>query len=199
MKNLAFIFVLVLLLSACGSETTEPEAAANETAVSEEIVEAEAIPTPIEEETKEIEETIPVEVPETEEVSVEPEEEFEVSAEEPEESVYTHGSGTITAEEIKALVPDYFGPGEVKSMEVNGGNIFVSVSMETGDLFTPTDLAVNSYSQLSDELLFYDGWDRLVVEFMGIGTVDMYISEAESNEYGDYFPTLAIEEDLNNY
>ncbi|MCP2033572.1 hypothetical protein L1279_000555 [Planomicrobium sp. HSC-17F08] len=214
MKNLVVIFVLVLLLSACGSETKGPEVTANKAAVSEEIVEAEATPPPIEEEakeaketeeteeieeieeTEETEETLPVEVDEAEEVSVEQEEEFEDPVEEPEESVYTLGSGTITAEEIKALVPDYFGAGEVKAVEVNGEDIFVSVNMETEDLFTPADLAVNSYSQLSDELLFYDGWNRLTVEFIGIGTIDMNISEAESNEFGDYFPTLVIEERL---
>ncbi|WP_162785175.1 hypothetical protein [Bacillus sp. P14.5] len=55
---------------------------------------------------------------------------------------------------------------------------------------------MNRYSQLSDELLYYEGWGVLTVTFPGVGTVSMNRMEKETNDYGDYFPMATIEERL---
>jgi hypothetical protein len=36
----------------------------------------------------------------------------------------------------------------------------------------------------------------LTIEFSGIGEVSMNRSEKETNDYGDYFPTIEIENQL---
>ena len=56
--------------------------------------------------------------------------------------------------------------------------------------FSAEDLAVNGYSQLSDELLNHEGWQVLTVTYPGAGTISMNRNEKETNKFGDYFPTL---------
>lgn len=55
-------------------------------------------------------------------------------------------------------------------------------------------MAVNGYSQLADELLKHEGWQTLTVTYANVGSVSMNRNEKETNEIGDYFPTLKIEE-----
>jgi hypothetical protein len=57
-------------------------------------------------------------------------------------------------------------------------------------------VAVNRFSQLSDELLNHEGWQILTVTYANVGSISMNRNEKETNEYGDYFPTLEIEERL---
>ena len=63
-------------------------------------------------------------------------------------------------------------------------------------MFTSEDIAVNIYSQLSDELLYHEGWEVLTIIHPNIGTISMNRNEKETNEYGDYFPTMEIENSL---
>ncbi|MEW4286077.1 hypothetical protein [Priestia koreensis] len=62
----------------------------------------------------------------------------------------------------------------------------------------PKDLAVSRYSQVSDALLKKQGWDTLTIEYTNVGTISMNRGEKETNEIGDYFPSLKIEKHLNS-
>lgn len=104
----------------------------------------------------------------------------------------------ISADEVQELI-EYMIIGEndeLLSVEVVDGEIKASIKKASNDLFPEKDIAVNSYSQISDELLNRDDWDILTIEFVGVGTISMNRSESESNEFGSYFPTLEIENKL---
>ncbi|GAE32717.1 hypothetical protein [Halalkalibacter hemicellulosilyticus] len=58
------------------------------------------------------------------------------------------------------------------------------------------DLAVTNYSRAGDFLLEHDGWDVLTIDFPSVGEVSMHRAEKESNDVGDYFQTLSIEDKL---
>lgn len=49
------------------------------------------------------------------------------------------------------------------------------------------ELEISNYSSVSDELLRYDGWDVLKVNYPNLGSVNMKESEKMSNEYGYYY------------
>lgn len=68
--------------------------------------------------------------------------------------------------------------------------------LKQNDMFSAEDMAVNRYSQLSDELLNHEGWEILTISYTNIGTISMNRIEKETNEFGDYFPTMKIEERL---
>jgi len=105
----------------------------------------------------------------------------------------------ITAEKAKEIVEDY-SIGENESLydfSFENGEIQATVVLAPNELFPAKDLAVNAYSQLSDELLNHEGWQILTITYAGVGTISMHRDEKETNDFGDYFPTLEIEERLN--
>ncbi|WP_051865538.1 hypothetical protein [Metabacillus indicus] len=101
--------------------------------------------------------------------------------------------GEINEDGIKEIVDNHLG-GE---FSFENGEIKAIADISGYDIGSPEDVAVSSYANLSDELLFYTGWETLTVTFINVGTVSMNRSEKETNEYGDYFPTMEIEERLN--
>ncbi|MGP1909372.1 hypothetical protein ACTSEZ_14505 [Metabacillus sp. JX24] len=101
--------------------------------------------------------------------------------------------GEIKEDGIKEIVDNHLG-GE---FSFENGEIKAIADLSGYDIGSPEDVAVSSYAKLSDELLFYTGWETLTVTFLNVGTISMNRSEKETNEYGDYFPTMEIEERLN--
>jgi hypothetical protein len=170
-------FAFFLTLAACGAEEAEESV-------------DDAIDEPLTEEVEREEE--PVEDPIQEEVQEEVEKEMEEPVEEP------APAAALTEAEVKELIA-YHAIGEADSLSdvsVQNREIKATISLGPTDPFSPSDMAVTRYSQLSDELLTHEGWDTLTVTFSNIGTVSMHRDEKESNEYGDYFPSLQIEERL---
>ncbi|MBS4207489.1 hypothetical protein [Bacillus sp. FJAT-50079] len=107
-------------------------------------------------------------------------------------------SQTITEEGLKETI-EYYGMGEgdtLVSASLENGEIKAVINVAPSDLFSAEDLAVTRYSQLSDELLDYEGWEVLTIEYVDVGTISMQRTEKASNEYGDYFPTAEIEKRL---
>ncbi|MEH7883661.1 hypothetical protein V7654_04975 [Bacillus sp. JJ1609] len=105
----------------------------------------------------------------------------------------------ITAEKVKEIVEDYsVGENEnLNDFSFENGEIKATVVLAPSELFPAKDLAVNAYSQLSDELLYHEGWQILTITYANVGTIRMNRNEKETNDFGDYFPTLEIEERLN--
>ncbi|MTH54100.1 hypothetical protein GKZ89_11835 [Bacillus mangrovi] len=100
--------------------------------------------------------------------------------------------GEINEDGIKKIVDNHLG-GEYS---FDNGEISATADLSGYDIGSPEDVAVSSYANLSDELLYYTGWETLTVTFLNVGTISMNRSEKETNEYGDYFPTMEIEERL---
>jgi Skp family chaperone for outer membrane proteins len=101
----------------------------------------------------------------------------------------------ITADKVQEIINDY--SYVVNNVSFKNGEINATIELAPMDQFSAKDLAVNEYSQLSDELLNYEGWQVLTVTYPGAGTISMNRNEKETNNFGDYFPTLKIEERLN--
>ena len=75
--------------------------------------------------------------------------------------------------------------------------IKVTIELAPHDQLENEDLAISSYSQMSDALLDLDGWETLNVEYVDVGKIIMNRSEKEINEYDmDYFPTEVIKDRL---
>lgn len=126
-------------------------------------------------------------------------EEAEAAAEAKAEAEAAQSQLPITAEQAKEIVEDYsIGENEsLNDFSVKNGEIKAMVVLAPSDLFPAKDLAVNAYSQLSDELLNHEGWQILTITYAGVGTISMNRNEKETNDFGDYFPTLEIEERIN--
>ncbi|WP_419955063.1 hypothetical protein ACN6MT_05685 [Neobacillus niacini] len=101
----------------------------------------------------------------------------------------------ITADKVQEIISDY--SYVVNNVSFNNGEINATIELAPMEQFSANDLAVNEYSSLSDELLNYEGWQVLTVTYPGAGTISMNRNEKETNSFGDYFPTLKIEERLN--
>ncbi|MCM3569341.1 hypothetical protein [Neobacillus mesonae] len=104
----------------------------------------------------------------------------------------------MTVDKVKEIIRDYsLGENdELNNVSFENGEIKATIQLAPMEQFSPEDLAVNGYSQLSDELLNYEGWKILTVTYPGAGTISMNRNEKETNNFGDYFPTLKIEERL---
>ncbi|GAB6552439.1 hypothetical protein bcgnr5378_05570 [Bacillus cereus] len=121
--------------------------------------------------------------------------EVEVSTADAEPAV--EQSQQLTVDKVKEIVESYVGVNDkLNNISVENGEIKATIVLGSNDLFPAKDMAVNRYSQLSDELLNHEGWQTLNVTFANIGSISMNRNEKESNEIGDYFPTLEIEERL---
>ena len=184
MKKLLLILTVTLLfLVACNSEEATSEEPVNS--------EAQTAEEPVIEE-------VQVEDTSTEEPVEEPAEAAvgEVVTEETIPEV--ESSESLTEQEVNEII-DYYAIGEgdvLSDVTVKNGEIKATIDLAPNEMFSGEDMAVNRYSQLSDELLNHEGWDILTVTYSNIGTVSMNRMEKETNDYGDYFPTLTIEERL---
>ena len=104
----------------------------------------------------------------------------------------------MTVDKVKEII-EYYSIGEndkLNNVSFENGEIKATIALAPDELFSAKDIAVNRYSQLSDELLNHDGWKILTVTFANIGSISMNRNEKETNEFGDYFPTLEIEDRL---
>lgn len=104
----------------------------------------------------------------------------------------------LTEVQVREII-DYYGSGEgdkLTNVSFVNGEIKATIDLTPNKMFPARDKAVNRYSQLSDELLNHEGWQILTVTYANIGSISMNRNEKETNEFGDYFPTLEIEERL---
>ncbi|MGF2618108.1 hypothetical protein FZC84_22160 [Rossellomorea vietnamensis] len=187
MKTGFILLASLLVLVGCGTNEVVQE---EETEVMEqvELPEEEVEEAPI----VESEETIPEEAVIEEEQPVEESDVAEEAVEVQEEEL-----SSITSEEVNAIVNSYIGIEDTPAdVSFENGEINTTIHLESDGSIPLIDLAVNRYSQLSDELLYYEGWEVLTVTFPGVGTVSMNRMEKETNDYGDYFPMVTIEERL---
>lgn len=166
-----------ILLSACGQDQVEEaEIEELEEIQSEEIQEEPAIEETIEETAVEEVESQPIEAEPAKEVT------------EPVSSAY----GTLTEDTARSVIGDLlYNAGDIQTLSFQNGHISIDV---TG--LGSADEAANWYMQLSDELLFYDGLQSLTVQFAPYGTVGFSVNEAETSDFGTYFPYEEIEEQL---
>lgn len=104
----------------------------------------------------------------------------------------------LTVDDVKEII-EYYSIGEndkLNNVSVENDEIKANIVLASNNLFPAKDMAVNSYSQLADELLKHEGWQTLTVTYVNIGSISMTRNEKETNEVGDYFPVLKIEERL---
>lgn len=196
MKIVLYIIMIGLFfLAACTTQQESNDSISNQESTKEDTEESSS-EMMSEEEIESLEEETSEEV---EEKTISSEEDT-VDAEEEaiEESSEEETIKQITTEEIKEII-EYYSLGEDDSLgnySFENGEIKATVELAPSELFPAEDMAVNAYSQLSDELLYYEGWSILTVTYAGVGSISMNRNEKESNEYGDYFPTLSIEDRL---
>ncbi|MBM7598485.1 cobalamin biosynthesis protein CobT [Virgibacillus halotolerans] len=182
-KVLGVGIILIMLLGACGQRGAEPAEEDQEDRQTDQI----------EDISRE-----PEEEPEEEVVELGDTEDIENDESEEQEESIDDTSQSMTEDELREII-EYTGIGEgdeLVSATIENEEIKAVINLGEFELFTIEDLAVTRYSQLSDELLDHEGWEKLTIEFSDIGTITMDRSDAESNEYGEYFPTLEIEDRL---
>ncbi|MGG0151906.1 hypothetical protein ABEY14_07345 [Bacillus mycoides] len=104
----------------------------------------------------------------------------------------------MTVDKVKEIIEYYSigGNDKLNNVSVENGEIKATIVLAPNELFSAKDMAVNGYSKLSDELLNHKGWQILNVTYTNIGSISMNRNEKETNEFGDYFPTLEIEKRL---
>ncbi|MFE7378393.1 hypothetical protein ACFU6E_27955 [Bacillus cereus] len=114
------------------------------------------------------------------------------------ESVVEQSLHQLTVDNVKEII-EYYSIGEndkLNNVSVENGEIKANIVLASNNLFPAKDMAVNRYSQLSDELLKHEGWQTLTITYANIGSISMTRNDKETNEIGDYFPVLKIEERL---
>lgn len=186
MKNLLYIGAMsALLLSAC-SEAEKP------------IPENKTIenPIPSEQANKNAEEK----VKEEEKQKAKEDEAKALAEQEVKEEPEDLAVAEITVNEAKEII-EYSGMGEgdkLVNLNVGNGEIKAVIDLAPSQFNLPAkELAVTSYQMASDELLTVEGWNTLTIEYAGVGTISMNVSEKESNEFNMYyFPSEIITERL---
>jgi len=133
-----------------------------------------------------------------EEMGVENEENNSDDSDDPNE---TNEVEVLDESEVTELL-EYSALGEgdsISSLTIEGREVNVVVEIADNDIFDDKSiLAETVYSRAGDELLEYDEWEVLTIEFVDVGTVSLHKDERETNEYDkDYFPTEKIIEQLN--
>lgn len=83
----------------------------------------------------------------------------------------------------------------VNDFKTEDGIVYASIQLAEGMLDDVT-MAEAHYSSISDSMLSVEGWDTLTINFEDVGEISFKRDEAESNEYGSYFPTKRIMEKL---
>lgn len=119
--------------------------------------------------------------------------------EEAKENQAAETSQSLTEAQVKEML-EYYSIGEndkLVNFSFIDGEIKATIDLAQNELISDKDMAVNRYTQLSDELLNHEGWQILTIAYSNIGTISMNRNEKESNEFGDYFPTMEIEDRLN--
>ncbi|WHY00307.1 hypothetical protein [Neobacillus sp. DY30] len=104
----------------------------------------------------------------------------------------------LTKAQVKEII-DFYGAGkgdQLSNFSFVNGEIKATVNLAPKKMFPAKDIAVNRYSQLSDELLKHEGWNILTITYPAVGTISMHRNEKETNDKGDYFPTMVIKEKL---
>ena len=59
-------------------------------------------------------------------------------------------------------------------------------------------MAESRYSSIGDGLLEVNGWEKLTINFVGVGEISINRDEVETNDVGSFFPTAKIMEQLGN-
>ncbi|MGE8036845.1 hypothetical protein [Lysinibacillus sp. NPDC093692] len=179
MKKLFYIGAMsALLLAACGEEKVEETDKAQE-----ELDKAKE---------KEVEQA-------NKEAELKAKEEEERKAKEVEEKAGDLAEKEITVNEAKEIFEDWLSENDkLVSLTIENGEIKAVINLGPNKFNLPLEnMAVTSYSSVSDALLEEEGWNTLTIEYVGVGTVSMDISEKESNELGmNYFPVATITEKL---
>lgn len=82
----------------------------------------------------------------------------------------------------------------ITDLEINGEEITLTISVGDDEMFEDKTITAESlFSRVGEELLQYDGWEVLTVEFTDIGTISLDRYQSEVNEYGmEYFPLDVI-------
>ena len=180
MKNILYILLTaLLLLAACNAEEPNNNQSTDE---------------PVKEE---VEDTTEEKPDESEEESVKNDTEEKLN-EQSQENQPQETPQPITEDQVKEIIND-IGVGEgdqLSNVSFVNGEIKATIALAPNEMVPAKDMAVNRYSQLSDELLNHEGWDILTIVYPSIGTISMNRNEKETNEFGDYFPTMVIEERL---
>ncbi|WP_460291326.1 hypothetical protein, partial [Bacillus cereus] len=103
--------------------------------------------------------------------------EVEVAAAEPEPAV-EQSQQQLTVDEVKEIFENYVGVNDkLNDVSVENGEIKATIVLAPDNLFPAKDMAVNRYSQLSDELLNHEGWQTLTVTYANIGSISMNRNE----------------------
>lgn len=178
MKKILYIMsVSILLLAGCNAE--EPK---NNQSTNEPIEETEEKPND----------------PEQVLTEQQKEDHEEKSNEQSQESQPQEKPQPLTEVQVREIIGDYgIGEGDkLTNVSFGNGEIKATIDLAPNEMFPARDMAVNRYSQLSDELLNHEGWQILSITYPTIGTISMNRNEKKTNELGDYFPTIVIEERL---
>lgn len=137
-----------------------------------------------------------------EEITFEETEETNNNQKENEQSTQIQDSSEnkdTSLDKIKEAVQNNIGKGEqIKDFKLENKSIIVNIDLGTPSSNIPLkDLAISRYSSISDNLLEYDSWDTLTINFENVGTVTLNANEASSNTSGKYFESSLIEKQLN--
>ncbi|MCP3026622.1 hypothetical protein [Halobacillus sp. A5] len=104
-----------------------------------------------------------------------------------------------SSDQVKSEI-EYGGMSEEDTLEditFENGEINAVIRLAEDDLLSTDDSAMTRYSQSSDHLLQFDGWDVLTIEYVDIGEASFSRDQAESNESGgEFFPTSQIEKQI---
>lgn len=176
MKKFLFLLLSVgLLLSACGSDEPKEENAVND---DQEVADS----NDVEVEAVNDEEDLSEEESVAEEDNLSDEEKEAIDADQVRE-LLEHSVLGETDELKDVMIEDE----EIKAVIEIGENELID---------DPSMLAETVYSRAGEELLPYEGWNVLTIEFVDIGTVSMEREQKEENEFGEYFPTEEIMKQL---
>ncbi|QTB26326.1 hypothetical protein [Lysinibacillus sphaericus] len=123
----------------------------------------------------------------------------ELKAKEIEEKARDIAEKEIEVNEVKEIFEDWLGENDkLISLTIENSEIKAVINLGPNSFNIPLEnMAVTSYSSVSDALLEKEGWNTLTIKYVDIGTVSMNVSEKESNELGmNYFPVAVITERL---
>lgn len=103
----------------------------------------------------------------------------------------------VNLDELKETIEMNIGEDDtLKDVKYEGNDIFIEVLLDDDGVFEPKDLAISRYSSITDELLENPHWENISVEFTNVGIITMNTNQAVENEYGKYFDSLDIEQNI---
>ena len=103
-----------------------------------------------------------------------------------------------TVEEYKEMINGDIGEEDtIENIELINNNIIITLDMKEHKLLSQEVLAESRYSSITDTLLDEGGnLNDITVKFINLGKVTMNTSQKDTNEYGDYFDSLDIQENF---